>query len=300
MIKKILSFFLGIIMFVTILCVTFIFSIRSLLTGTTITNIITDAIDAELNITSDDYFNDLLGTTDFKVSEYLNEKEMQESFNNMITEYLKYYLGVESDYQKYTTDFQNLIEEASEKYTAETGKEIDEKLIDDYFTEIEESLVESKPTENPSMTSVFQIIFSNSIMITLIIIIIICGLLIFFLRGRKILTHIATVLIFNAIISGLFGKVISFVSDEDLLSDKLLTTISDNLVNVALVSLIVAIILIITNIIIKKLTNKNNQKVNISNNESLANQTVLISNENNLSPSETEVLDESQDNSLKQ
>lgn len=300
MIKKILSFFLGIIMFVTILCVTFIFSIRSLLTGTTITNIITDAIDAELNITSDDYFNDLLGTTDFKVSEYLNEKEMQESFNNMITEYLKYYLGVESDYQKYTTDFQNLIEEASEKYTAETGKEIDEKLIDDYFTEIEESLVESKPTENPSMTSVFQIIFSNSIMITLIIIIIVCGLLIFFLRGRKILTHIATVLIFNAIISGLFGKVISFVSDEDLLSDKLLTTISDNLVNVALVSLIVAIILIITNIIIKKLTNKNNQKVNISNNESLANQTVLISNENNLSPSETEVLDESQDNSLKQ
>lgn len=300
MIKKILSFFLGIIMFVTILCVTFIFSIRSLLTGTTITNIITDAIDAELNITSDDYFNDLLGTTDFKVSEYFNEKEMQESFNNMITEYLKYYLGVESDYQKYTTDFQNLIEEASEKYTAETGKEIDEKLIDDYFTEIEESLVESKPTENPSMTSVFQIIFSNSIMITLIIIIIVCGLLIFFLRGRKILTHIATVLIFNAIISGLFGKVISFVSDEDLLSDKLLTTISDNLVNVALVSLIVAIILIITNIIIKKLTNKNNQKVNISNNESLANQTVLISNENNLSPSETEVLDESQDNSLKQ
>lgn len=300
MIKKILSFFLGIIMFVTILCVTFIFSIRSLLTGTTITNIITDAIDAELNITSDDYFNDLLGTTDFKVSEYFDEKEMQESFNNMITEYLKYYLGVESDYQKYTTDFQNLIEEASEKYTAETGKEIDEKLIDDYFTEIEESLVESKPTENPSMTSVFQIIFSNSIMITLIIIIIICGLLIFFLRGRKILTHIATVLIFNAIISGLFGKVISFVSDEDLLSDKLLTTISDNLVNVALVSLIVAIILIITNIIIKKLTNKNNQKVNISNNESLANQTVLISNENNLSPSETEVLDESQDNSLKQ
>lgn len=300
MIKKILSFFLGIIMFVTILCVTFIFSIRSLLTGTTITNIITDAIDAELNITSDDYFNDLLGTTDFKVSEYFNEKEMQESFNNMITEYLKYYLGVESDYQKYTTDFQNLIEEASEKYTAETGKEIDEKLIDDYFTEIEESLVESKPTENPSMTSVFQIIFSNSIMITLIIIIIVCGLLIFFLRGRKILTHIATVLIFNAIISGLFGKVISFVSDEDLLSDKLLTTISDNLVNVALVSLIVAIILIITNIIIKKLTNKNNQKVNISNNESLANQTILISNENNLSPSETEVLDESQDNSLKQ
>lgn len=300
MIKKILSFFLGIIMFVTILCVTFIFSIRSLLTGTTITNIITDAIDAELNITSDDYFNDLLGTTDFKVSEYLNEKEMQESFNNMITEYLKYYLGVESDYQKYTTDFQNLIEEASEKYTAETGKEIDEKLIDDYFTEIEESLVESKPTENPSMTRVFQIIFSNSIMITLIIIIIVCGLLIFFLRGRKILTHIATVLIFNAIISGLFGKVISFVSDEDLLSDKLLTTISDNLVNVALVSLIVAIILIITNIIIKKLTNKNNQKVNISNNESLANQTVLINNENNLSPSETEVLDESQDNSLKQ
>lgn len=300
MIKKILSFFLGIIMFVTILCVTFIFSIRSLLTGTTITNIITDAIDAELNITSDDYFNDLLGTTDFKVSEYLNEKEMQESFNNMITEYLKYYLGVESDYQKYTTDFQNLIEEASEKYTAETGKEIDEKLIDDYFTEIEESLVESKPTENPSMTSVFQIIFSNSIMITLIIIIIVCGLLIFFLRGRKILTHIATVLIFNAIISGLFGKVISFVSDEDLLSDKLLTTISDNLVNIALVSLIVAIILIITNIIIKKLTNKNNQKVNISNNESLANQTVLINNENNLSPSETEVLDESQDNSLKQ
>lgn len=300
MIKKILSFFLGIIMFVTILCVTFIFSIRSLLTGTTITNIITDAIDAELNITSDDYFNDLLGTTDFKVSEYLNEKEMQESFNNMITEYLKYYLGVESDYQKYTTDFQNLIEEASEKYTAETGKEIDEKLIDDYFTEIEESLVESKPTENPSMTSVFQIIFSNSIMITLIIIIIICGLLIFFLRGRKILTHIATVLIFNAIISGLFGKVISFVSDEDLLSDKVLTTISDNLVNIALVSLIVAIILIITNIIIKKLTNKNNQKVNISNNESLANQTVLINNENNLSPSETEVLDESQDNSLKQ
>lgn len=300
MIKKILSFFLGIIMFVTILCVTFIFSIRSLLTGTTITNIITDAIDAELNITSDDYFNDLLGTTDFKVSEYFNEKEMQESFNNMITEYLKYYLGVESDYQKYTTDFQNLIEEASEKYTAETGKEIDEKLIDDYFTEIEESLVESKPTENPSMTRVFQIIFSNSIMITLIIIIIICGLLIFFLRGRKILTHIATVLIFNAIISGLFGKVISFVSDEDLLSDKLLTTISDNLVNIALVSLIVAIILIITNIIIKKLTNKNNQKVNISNNESLANQTILISNENNLSPSETEVLDESQDNSLKQ
>lgn len=300
MIKKILSFFLGIIMFVTILCATFIFSIRSLLTGTTITNIITDAIDAELNITSDDYFNNLLGTTDFKVSEYFNEKEMQESFNNMITEYLKYYLGVESDYQKYTTDFQNLIEEASEKYTAETGKEIDEKLIDDYFTEIEESLVESKPTENPSMTSVFQIIFSNSIMITLIIIIIICGLLIFFLRGRKILTHIATVLIFNAIISGLFGKVISFVSDEDLLSDKLLTTISDNLVNVALVSLIVAIILIITNIIIKKLTNKNNQKVNISNNESLANQTVSISNENNLSPSETEVLDESQDNSLKQ
>ena len=150
------------------------------------------------------------------------------------------------------------------------------------------------------MTSVFQIIFSNSIMITLIIIIIVCGLLIFFLRGRKILTHIATVLIFNAIISGLFGKVISFVSDEDLLSDKLLTTISDNLVNVALVSLIVAIILIITNIIIKKLTNKNNQKVNISNNESLANQTVSISNENNLSPSETEVLDESQDNSLKQ
>lgn len=300
MIKKILSFFLGIIMFVTILCVTFIFSIRSLLTGTTITNIITDAIDAELNITSDDYFNDLLGTTDFKVSEYFNEKEMQESFNNMITEYLKYYLGVESDYQKYTTDFQNLIEEASEKYTAETGKEIDEKLIDDYFTEIEESLVESKPTENPSMTRVFQIIFSNSIMITLIIIIIVCGLLIFFLRGRKILTHIATVLIFNAIISGLFGKVISFVSDEDLLSDKLLTTISDNLVNIALVSLIVAIILIITNIIIKKLTNKNNQKVNISNNESLANQTVLINNENNLSPSETEVLDESQDNSLKQ
>ena len=285
MIKKILSFFLGIIMFVTILCVTFIFSIRSLLTGTTITNIITDAIDAELNITSDDYFNDLLGTTDFKVSEYFNEKEMQESFNNMITEYLKYYLGVESDYQK---------------YTAETGKEIDEKLIDDYFTEIEESLVESKPTENPSMTRVFQIIFSNSIMITLIIIIIVCGLLIFFLRGRKILTHIATVLIFNAIISGLFGKVISFVSDEDLLSDKLLTTISDNLVNIALVSLIVAIILIITNIIIKKLTNKNNQKVNISNNESLANQTVLINNENNLSPSETEVLDESQDNSLKQ
>lgn len=262
MIKKIISFFLGLIMFVTIFCITIIFATRSLLTGPTIINYITDNFDGELEIIGDDYFNDILNTTDFELEEYADKEEIELAFNNMITQYLKYYLGVDVDYEESTTKLKDLIIEACQKYENETGKEVDESLVDEYFNEIDNTIAENKPVEDESVTPIFRIIFSNSIIISLIIIVLVCAIVIVLLRGRKILTHLATILIFNALASGLFGKVLSFISSDinssNDIGSQLFETISNQLVNIGIICLIVAIILIVANIIIKSIVKKKN------------------------------------------
>lgn len=255
MIKKIIAHLLGIVMFLAVLGLTFIFSIRALLNGPAMTEVIEEAFQKEkIDIYTGDMINEILGTDYKDLEEYIDEKELSKAYSQLFTDYMKYYLGMEIDIKESSDKVKTLMKETCQKYEKETGTEIDESQIDEYFTEMEEAIEREKPEENKAMVSFFNTIYSNSIVATLVGIAIICAILIFLLRGRQIITHLIIVLIVNGLCSGLLGIVLNAFSGEAETFDKLMGGVLSQLNTLAIASFVVAVILIIINLILKSQT----------------------------------------------
>lgn len=276
MIKKIIAFFLGVIMFLSILFITIAISTRTILNGTTLQTLVSSELNGEI---IDDYLiNDTLNTNDFEIDKYIEKEKMNEAISTLLSDYLKYYVGVESNYQASSNKLKDILKEGITKYEKDTGENVDEQALDDIINEINEELEKNKPEIDQNVSQVFQILYSKSIILIPAIIAIICGILIFVLRGRKILTHLAITLIINAIISSGLSFLISTISQADEISEKILLNISNQFSKISIICIVVAIISIIINVIIKKLEKK---EPNIQNQEVNNNQEI-INNDNNI------------------
>lgn len=276
MIKKIIAFFLGVIMFLSILFITIAISTRTILNGTTLQTLVSSELNGEI---IDDYLiNDTLNTNDFEIDKYIEKEKMNEAISTLLSDYLKYYVGVESNYQASSNKLKDILKEGITKYEKDTGENVDEQALDDLINEINEELEKNKPEIDQNVSQVFQILYSKSIILIPAIIAIICGILIFVLRGRKILTHLAITLIINAIISSGLSFLISIISQADEISEKILLNISNQFSKISIICIVVAIISIIINVIIKKLEKK---EPNIQNQEVNNNQEI-INNDNNI------------------
>lgn len=276
MIKKIIAFFLGVIMFLSILFITIAISTRTILNGTTLQTLVSSELNGEI---IDDYLiNDTLNTNDFEIDKYIEKEKMNEAISTLLSDYLKYYVGVESNYQASSNKLKDILKEGITKYEKDTGENVDEQALDDLINEINEELEKNKPEIDQNVSQVFQILYSKSIILIPAIIAIICGILIFVLRGRKILTHLAITLIINAIISSGLSFLISIISQADEISEKILLNISNQFSKISIICIVVAIISIIINVIIKKLEKKepNIQNQEVNNNQEITN------NDNNI------------------
>lgn len=257
MIKKILAHLLGIVMFLAVLGLTFVLSARELLDGTVITDVIEEALkEQNVNVYTSDMINEILGTDYQDLNDYVEEQELKEKYSKLLSDYIKYYIGMDIDISQSTNEVKEFIQKTCEKYEQETGTEVDESLIDDYFEALEEAVEKEKPEENQMVASIFNTIYSDALLMLLIGIIIVCAILIFLLRGRQILIHFIIVLVVNGLCTGIFSYLLNLVNIGTDIADKLMNDVIAQMKTLAIASFIAAIIFMILNILLKKTKKK--------------------------------------------
>lgn len=289
--KKIVSSLLSLILLLAITTICSIFVIRNLLSGDIILNILNNQ-----NINNIDYFSlisDFNNKEYENINEYFDTKEITKELESIVINYLKYSSGIPDTNTPSTQSLKDLIKDTSSKYEQETGKSLNLEEINKQLDELEIKLAEKNELSSNNMyKKVFQFTYNNKYIYFAIAISIVCIIFIFLLNKlESLIKHLITVFLFNGIGNLSFGLALNKIINPEINSSikGLSTTLTSIFNKIAIISFIIASILIVTFIAIKvvnlrkkrkELQKMENNDIDISENTILEENNISLNNEN--------------------
>lgn len=289
--KKIVSSLLSLILLLAITTICSIFVIRNSLSGDIILNILNNQ-----NINNIDYFSlisDFNNKEYENINEYFDTKEITKELESIFINYLKYSSGIPDTNAPSTQSLKDLIKDTSSKYEQETGKSLNLEEINKQLEELEIKLAEKNELSSNNMyKKVFQFTYNNKYIYFAIAISIVCIIFIFLLNKlESLIKHLITVFLFNGIGNLSFGLALNKIINPEINSSikGLSTTLTSIFNKIAIISFIIASILIVTFIAIKvvnlrkkrkELQKMENNDIDISENTILEENNISLNNEN--------------------
>jgi len=289
--KKIVSSLLSLILLLAITTICSIFVIRNSLSGDIILNILNNQ-----NINNIDYLSlisDFNNKEYENINEYFDTKEITKELESIFINYLKYSSGIPDTNTPSTQSLKDLIKDTSSKYEQETGKSLNLEEINKQLDELEIKLAEKNELSSNNMyKKVFQFTYNNKYIYFAIAISIVCIIFIFLLNKlESLIKHLITVFLFNGIGNLSFGLALNKITNPEINSSikGLSTTLTSIFNKIAIISFIIASILIVTFIAIKvvnlrkkrkELQKMENNDIDISENTILEENNISLNNEN--------------------
>lgn len=266
-VKKLLSFVLGLVILGAITTLGSIFILRRLLSGSTIIDMAFDVSDVG-GASVNEVVSSLTGEKfNYDLHEYVNEEELKENLEDYITDVFKYYGGVIEGYPSIGLLKEQFLE-ASRKYEEKTGKVVDYEMLDESFDELDEKIAKNvgmSKSENDDLRKVFAFVYSDKI-VTVVVVILFLSILIKFLIDRSILGLIKSIVVI-AILNSLgnlgFGVALKTIFGENanVSIDSVLANLIRSFNKIAFLSAVVAVIFIVIGIALKLVLRNKNSKV---------------------------------------
>lgn len=266
-VKKLLSFVLGLVILGAITTLGSIFILRGLLSGATIIDMAFDVSDVG-GASVNEVVSSLTGEKfNYDLHEYVNEEELKENLEDYITDVFKYYGGVIEGYPSIGLLKEQFLE-ASRKYEEKTGKVVDYEMLDESFDELDEKIAKNvgmSKSENDDLRKVFAFVYSDKI-VTVVVVILFLSILIKFLIDRSILGLIKSIVVI-AILNSLgnlgFGVALKTIFGENanVSIDSVLANLIRSFNKIAFLSAVVAVIFIVIGIALKLVLRNKNSKV---------------------------------------
>lgn len=261
--KKFVSMILSLVMLIAITTLGALFVVRSLLAGSSIIDLALESEDLSYSeVISDVLGNDLYS----ELEDYIDEKEFRKSLDDYFSEAIKYSVGVKGVDIPSTDEMKDVLYDSFAKYEKDTGRKLDKEAIDIALDVLDDEIENNFTiTDDSEEKAIFNVIYSDKLVILIVVIIVVC-IIVKFLLFRNILSlfkSIVIVAIFNACGNYGFGVALKSIMAEE--SDNVVDLVVDNLLssfnNIAIISLIIAVVFIILSIIVKVIMSK--KKVNV-------------------------------------
>ena len=214
---------------------------------------------------------------DPEAAKYFKEDELQEQFVILISSTLQNLGNPDAENLFDITEFKKYFENVLDEYKEDTGEEIPEDYVDDFFESMELDLIsrEEIKQEAGEALVIFEAIYSNSVLITLIAGIVLCVILMFILLKDISLTllKVKTSFMINGILIILLGSGLSAALKSTEMNGgpvpiDLISTVTSPFYKVGAISLVIAIALIIIAKVLKhnkSISNSNAALENLGN-----------------------------------
>lgn len=288
--KRFIASILGIIVFILLVGTCTQLIVREILSANTLNSLVEvlpEVLEEEIGIEDGEQaIEDLTSAMEEEypgISEYFDVKEFKKELVTLVATGLKNLGNPDAKELIETDSFKEYIEDSITKYEKETNNDVDDALIEELFDTMDEELYITKESIGiGEEVIIFEIIFSNKILITLIAGIVLCIILMFILLGniQTTLLKVKTPFLVNGVGALLVGFAVnSLISGMEVNGSyplaKVGFIVSTPFFKVAAISIVIGIALII---IAKVL--KNNRSIENSNNaiENLGNETYTPNN----------------------
>lgn len=279
--KRFLASLLGVVIFFLLLPTSTILIVRDVSSEKTIGKILEVApqlIDEESGgeTIAQSIINEM-EKRDPEAAKYFKEDELQEQFVILISSALQNLGNPDAENLFDITEFKKYFENVLDEYKEDTGEEIPEDYVDDFFESMELDLIsrEEIKQEAGEALVIFEAIYSNSVLITLIAGIVLCVILMFILLKDISLTllKVKTSFMINGILIILLGSGLSAALKSTEMNGgpvpiDLISTVTFPFYKVGAISLVIAIALIIIAKVLKhnkSISNSNAALENLGN-----------------------------------
>ncbi len=214
---------------------------------------------------------------DPEAAKYFKEDELQEQFVILISSALQNLGNPDAKNLFDITEFKKYFENVLDEYEEDTGEEIPEDYVDDFFESMELDLIsrEEINQEAGGALVIFEAIYSNSVLITLISGIALCIILMFILLGniKDTLSKAKTPFMVNGVLIILLGSGLSAILKSTEMNGgpvpiDLISTVTFPFYKVGAISIVIAIILIVVAKVLthnKSISNSNAALENLGN-----------------------------------
>lgn len=274
--KRFFSSLLGVIVFFLLVGTCTLYIAREILSANTLNSlveVVPEVLEEEIGIgDGEEAIAEFTSAIEDKypgISEYFDVKEFKKELVTLVATGLENLGNPASNELIDTTSFKKYIKTSISKYEKETKNDVDDALIEELFDTMDEELYITKESIGiGEERAIFEVIFSNKIIITLVAGIVLCIILMFILLGKiqDTLLKVKTPFLVNGA-----GAIIVGVAINNLISGmevegaypliKVGTIVSTPFFKVAAFSIIIGLALMI---IAKVL--KNNRSIENSNN----------------------------------
>ena len=191
---------------------------------------------------------------DEEAAKYLKEDELQEQFVILFSSALQNLGNPDAENLIDITELKKYFENVLDEYEEDTGEEIPEDYVADLFESMELDLIsrEEIKQEAGGALAIFEVIYSNSVLITLIDGIVLCVILMFILLKDISLTllKVKTTFMINGILIILLGGRLSAALKSTEMNGgpvpiDLISTVTFPFYKVGAISIVIAIVLIV-------------------------------------------------------
>lgn len=281
MMKRFLASLLGVVIFFLLLPTCVILVARDLSSEKTIGKILEVApqlIDEESSgeTIAQSIINEMEKRDD-EAAKYIKEDELQEQFVILFSSALQNLGNPDAENLIDITGLKKYFENVLDEYEEDTGEEIPEDYVDDLFESMELDLIsrEEIKQEAGGVLVIFEAIYSNNVLITLISGIVLCVILMFILLKDISLTllKVKTSFMINGILIILLGSGLSAALNSTEMNGgpvpiDLISTVTFPFYKVGAISIVIAIILIVVAKVLKhnkSISNSNAALENLGN-----------------------------------
>ena len=214
---------------------------------------------------------------DDEAAKYIKEDELQEQFVILFSSALQNLGNPDAENLIDITGLKKYFENVLDEYEEDTGEEIPEDYVDDLFESMELDLIsrEEIKQEAGGVLVIFEAIYSNNVLITLISGIVLCVILMFILLKDISLTllKVKTSFMINGILIILLGSGLSAALNSTEMNGgpvpiDLISTVTFPFYKVGAISIVIAIILIVVAKVLKhnkSISNSNAALENLGN-----------------------------------
>ena len=279
--KRFLASLLGVVIFFLLLPTCVILVARDLSSEKTIGKILEVApqlIDEESSgeTIAQSIINEMEKRDD-EAAKYIKEDELQEQFVILFSSALQNLGNPDAENLIDITGLKKYFENVLDEYEEDTGEEIPEDYVDDLFESMELDLIsrEEIKQEAGGVLVIFEAIYSNNVLITLISGIVLCVILMFILLKDISLTllKVKTSFMINGILIILLGSGLSAALNSTEMNGgpvpiDLISTVTFPFYKVGAISIVIAIILIVDAKVLKhnkSISNSNAALENLGN-----------------------------------
>lgn len=193
-----------------------------------------------------------------ELDKYIEKDILIDEMGKFLSDYFKYVGGAPGAERPSIDGFVDIIKELVENYEKETGEEIaNDADIEEFYNELESSMdALLNESFDEDVRIVFEIIYSQALLIGLIGAFVVCILLNYLIRKDWfiVMRHTGIVACFNGSIFVVCGVLVNYLATraEEASDVTMIKCFVENFYTVGFISLVISTILIVLSVVLKK------------------------------------------------